>query len=45
VVLYRQAGIRLSDKTLWSKIGAAPMIGQNDVQAEGISADVGDRPQ
>ena len=33
-VLYRQAGIRLSDKTLWSKIGATPMIGQNDVQAE-----------
>ncbi len=33
-VLYRQAGIRLSDKTLWSKIGATPMIGQNDVQGE-----------
>jgi chitinase len=33
-VLYRQAGTRLSDKTLWSKIGATPMIGQNDVQSE-----------
>lgn len=33
-VLYRQAGIRLSDKTLWSKIGATPMIGQNDVRSE-----------
>jgi len=33
-VLYRQAGIRLSDKTLWSKVGATPMIGQNDVQSE-----------
>ena len=33
-VIYRQAGVRLSDKTLWSKIGVTPMIGQNDVEAE-----------
>ncbi|HAM25256.1 MAG TPA: glycosyl hydrolase family 18, partial [Microbacteriaceae bacterium] len=33
-VLYRQSGTRLSDKTLWGKIGATPMIGQNDVQSE-----------
>jgi chitinase len=29
-ILYQRAGIRLSDKTLWSKLGATPMIGQND---------------
>ncbi len=33
-VLYREAGIRLSGKTLWNKIGATPMIGQNDVKSE-----------
>lgn len=33
-ILYRQAGIHISDKTLWSKIGATPMIGQNDVKTE-----------
>ncbi|MET4782357.1 chitinase [Glaciihabitans sp. UYNi722] len=33
-ILYSRAGIHLSDKTLWSKIGATPMIGQNDVQSE-----------
>ena len=33
-VLYRQSGTQLSDKTLWGKIGATPMIGQNDVQSE-----------
>lgn len=30
-ILYRQAGINLGSETLWSKIGATPMIGQNDV--------------
>jgi chitinase len=33
-ILYRQSGTQLSDKTLWSKIGVTPMIGQNDVQSE-----------
>ena len=30
-ILYKNAGINLSDSTLWKKIGATPMIGQNDV--------------
>jgi chitinase len=29
-VLYQRAGMHLNDGTLWSKIGATPMIGQND---------------
>jgi chitinase len=33
-ILYRQAGTPLSDQTLWSKIGATPMIGQNDTKDE-----------
>lgn len=33
-ILYKQAGIGLSSATLWRKIGATPMIGQNDVAAE-----------
>lgn len=33
-ILYRQAGTTLSDQTLWSKVGATPMIGQNDVRNE-----------
>jgi chitinase len=33
-VLYKQAGTTLSDKTLWSKIGATPMIGQTDEKHE-----------
>lgn len=33
-VLYTRAGIHLSDKSLWNKIGATPMIGQNDVPSE-----------
>jgi chitinase len=33
-VLYQQADIHLNDGTLWSKIGATPMIGQNDDAAE-----------
>ncbi|GAA1819983.1 chitinase [Nesterenkonia flava] len=32
--LYRQAGVALSDDQLWHKIGATPMIGQNDVPGE-----------
>lgn len=33
-ILYKQAGINLSDNSLWKKIGATPMIGQNDVAGE-----------
>lgn len=29
-VLYLRAGLHLNDATLWSKLGATPMIGQND---------------
>jgi len=33
-ILYEQAGTHLNSATLWSKIGATPMIGQNDVAEE-----------
>ena len=33
-ILYQQAGINLSSATLWSKMGATPMIGQNDFEDE-----------
>jgi chitinase len=33
-VLYDRAGTHLSDPSLWAKIGATPMIGQNDVEKE-----------
>lgn len=33
-ILYQQAGIYLNSGTLWSKIGATPMIGQNDESNE-----------
>ena len=33
-VLYQQVGIIFSDQSLWRKIGATPMIGQNDVVEE-----------
>ncbi|WP_198414190.1 chitinase [Cryobacterium cryoconiti] len=32
--LYKLAGIDLTAATLWTKIGATPMIGQNDVEGE-----------
>ncbi|MDH6180246.1 chitinase [Microbacteriaceae bacterium SG_E_30_P1] len=32
--LYQRAGIPLSDATVWTKVGATPMIGQNDVRGE-----------
>lgn len=32
--LYRLAGTELRGATLWSKIGATPMVGQNDAKAE-----------
>lgn len=33
-ILYKRAGISLSEATLWRKIGATPMVGQNDVTDE-----------
>jgi len=33
-ILYEDAGISLQSKTLWRKIGATPMIGQNDIASE-----------
>jgi chitinase len=33
-ILYEEAHIPLSNSTLWSKIGATPMIGQNDISNE-----------
>lgn len=36
-ILYKQAGIHLNEATIWSKIGATPMIGQNDVADEVFS--------
>jgi chitinase len=33
-ILYQQVGIHLNSKTLWRKVGATPMIGQNDVADE-----------
>lgn len=38
-VLYARADITLSGASLWSKIGATPMIGQNDVKDEVFSLD------
>lgn len=38
-ILYDQAEISLTDATLWSKIGATPMIGQNDVMGEVFTLD------
>ncbi len=33
-ILYKQANINLNSNSLWRKIGATPMIGQNDVASE-----------
>ncbi|HEY1529904.1 MAG TPA: chitinase, partial [Galbitalea sp.] len=33
-ILYKQAGITLNAGTLWSKVGATPMVGQNDSKGE-----------
>lgn len=33
-ILYKQAGITLNEASVWAKIGATPMIGQNDVPGE-----------
>lgn len=36
-IIYKQAGINLSSASIWTKIGATPMIGQNDVIDEVFS--------
>lgn len=33
-VIYQRSGIELTEATLWSKVGATPMIGQNDIADE-----------
>lgn len=33
-ILYQQNGVRLNSATVWAKIGATPMIGQNDISSE-----------
>lgn len=33
-ILYEQAGTKLGTKSLWRKLGATPMLGQNDVRGE-----------
>jgi chitinase len=38
-ILYEQTSVHLNDTTLWSKIGATPMIGQNDYRNEVFSLD------
>lgn len=37
--LYARAGIELSDATVWGKLGATPMIGQNDTTGEIFTLD------
>jgi chitinase len=37
--LYGEQGIRLSDAQAWSRVGATPMIGQNDVEGEVFTLD------
>lgn len=38
-ILYKQAGIHLTSNTLWAKLGATPMIGQNDIASEVFTLD------
>jgi len=38
-ILYQRAGIKLSDDTLWAKLGVTPMIGQNDSADEVFTLD------
>lgn len=38
-VLYDRADMQLTDVTLWAKLGATPMIGQNDIRNEVFSLD------
>ena len=36
-ILYKNVGISLTTSTLWRKVGATPMIGQNDIRDEVFS--------
>ncbi|HUY79932.1 MAG TPA: carbohydrate-binding protein [Ktedonobacterales bacterium] len=38
-ILYDQAGVHLNSASLWAKLGATPMIGQNDVAGEVFTLD------
>lgn len=38
-ILYKLAGIQLTPETIWAKIGATPMIGQNDMVNEIFTMD------
>lgn len=38
-ILFKNAGINLNDAAVWTKIGATPMIGQNDVVSEIFTLD------
>ncbi|EXF25830.1 glycosyl hydrolase family 18 [Nesterenkonia sp. AN1] len=38
-IMYEQAGIPLSSASLWGKLGATPMVGQNDVVDEVFTVD------
>lgn len=38
-ILYEQAGFPLTSKSLWKKLGATPMIGQNDIKNEVFNID------
>ncbi|KFF58688.1 glycosyl hydrolase family 18 [Cryobacterium sp. MLB-32] len=37
LTLYQRADMNLSEQTMWTKMGATPMIGQNDVREEVFS--------
>ncbi|MGY1752806.1 chitinase [Blastococcus sp. SYSU D01042] len=41
--VYREQGTRLSDAQAWSRVGATPMIGQNDVEGEVFTLDDAER--
>lgn len=38
-ILYDNSGTHLNDQSIWEKIGATPMIGQNDIKEEVFSVD------
>lgn len=38
-IIFKQQGIYLNDASLWKKIGATPMIGQNDIPGEVFTLD------
>jgi chitinase len=38
-IIFKQKGIYLNDNSLWAKLGATPMIGQNDIADEVFTID------